>query len=142
MKKYVLFIILIIIVIFGIVYFNISQPSWDNVDVFIEEGTLTSTGASIVIRNKNIISTNHEIFANPRCYYIDKKINGEWLTLPEDSYYIQGAYHSDYRHKTNKNLKWESRYGELEPGQYRLRFELGSYNDVSGSAIKLIEFII
>ena len=53
-KSKILIIILILIIIFEliwIIYTNITNPNWNNAKISIKENTLTSTGATVIIKN-------------------------------------------------------------------------------------------
>lgn len=114
------------IVILGIEVYNdiitnaapIESNKIENVTMTIKEGTLTNTGATVVITDTNI--TKH-IFNSE--YRIDKKVNDGWLEAKridnnfafKDLAWIVG----DDNTITN-NVNWEKLYGKLEPGQYRM----------------------
>lgn len=154
MRKNIILIILLIILILSesiiiILQHNTnneepltSTPSWDKVSVSIKDGSLTPSGTTLIIENTNTIPTNIELFILPYNYYIDKNIDGTWAPLPEGSYYIPSEFTIDYKSNAQKILNWETRYGELETGQYRLRFELKTYNNIPYSTTKTIEFTL
>jgi len=154
MRKNIILIILLIILILSTSIIIILQhnsdnesssilaPSWDNVYISIEDNTLTPSSVTLIIENNNIIPINNELFINPSYYFIDKKIENNWNTLSEHLYFVPGIYTMDYKHNTKKTLNWKGKYGKLEAGQYRLRFELENYNEISYATTKIIEFTI
>jgi hypothetical protein len=89
----------------------------DKVSMTIKEGTLTKTGATVIIKDEN---------KNPYCYgawfRIDKNENGEWKEL--DALAIVDWKEIAYQVKEDGTLEmeeiWKNIYGELEKGQYRL----------------------
>ena len=130
MKKYKVIIILLILVIIieacWIFYLNISHPSWDNVSITIKEGSLSPTGLTLIVNDKNFIKTNYEFCS--KYYFIDRKIAVLWTQVypdPNDEDGIDiptiavGSLSSPYECVLN----WGEKIGSLEPGNYRIRFE-------------------
>lgn len=85
----------------------------------IEEGTLTKTGATIIIKD---ISNKNNTFGEE--YRIDKYENNEWqeLDVVEKGNYGWNdiGYHVGKNNKLELTIDWEWLYGKLEPGKYRL----------------------
>jgi hypothetical protein len=89
----------------------------DKVSMTIKEGTLTKTGATVIIKDENENPYNYEAW-----YRIDKNENGEWKEL--DAFAEVCWIKTDYQVKEDGTLEleeiWKNIYGELEKGQYRL----------------------
>lgn len=91
----------------------------ENVLITIEEGTLTSDGASIVITD---VSGKNYVYGS--WYRIDKRINGQWQ---EEKIIFEGnygwndiAYHVDITGNLVLNVPWKNLYGTLDEGYYRI----------------------
>ena len=89
------------------------------VSMTIKEGTLTNTGATIIIKD---ISNKNNTFGEE--YRIDKYVNNEWQEL---DVVVKGnygwndiGYHVDKNNKLELTINWEWLYGKLEKGKYRL----------------------
>ena len=89
------------------------------VSMTIKEGTLTDTGATIIIKD---ISNKNNTFGEE--YRIDKYVNNEWQEL---DVVVKGnygwndiGYHVDKNNKLELTIDWEWLYGKLEKGKYRL----------------------
>lgn len=135
--------LLILIAILGtlcIIFWRISHPTWDKVYISIEDGSLNYTGATLIIKNKNFITTNYSFTDN---FYIDKNINGQWINIPDKSTIKNHLPLASVPHIYKVKLNWQHSHGELSVGTYRLRFEPKSYlNNISYNTTITIEFTI
>lgn len=94
-----------------------SDRKAENVKLEIKEGTLTSTGATVIITDKN---ENPYGWGVP--YFIEIEEDGLW-TEAQDLYrisWIEIAYELDENGQYEQEINWEKFYGELKPGNYRL----------------------
>jgi len=94
-----------------------SDRKAENVKLEIKEGTLTSTGATVIITDKN---ENPYGWGVP--YFIEIEEDGIW-TEAQDLYrisWIEIAYELDENGQYEQEINWEKFYGELKPGNYRL----------------------
>ena len=125
MRKKVWMILTIIIVVIAITAISIwlSQPNKqktnqvDGVSIEIKEGTLTNTGATIIITD-----TTNKDYSYGEPYRIDKKENGKWREAPrviEDAFFNEPAYLLDENNEIVRKINWEWIYGKLKPGTYR-----------------------
>lgn len=97
---------------------NVNANEVKNVSMSIKKGTLTNTGANIVI-----IDTNTQKHTFDEEYRIDKKVNDRWEEVKridnnfafKDIAWIVGDDNT-----ITKNVNWEKLYGKLEAGQYRM----------------------
>ena len=112
--------VLILLVIFNLFnenIFNKDIPNQNILDITmkIKEGTLTRTGATIILEGKN------DFFCGSS-YSIEKKEKRGWNPVNEMDGYIWGMmqYGSGNNRKMDFNLDWFELYGELEDGEYRL----------------------
>ena len=95
-----------------------NSPSIDNISISIEEGSITPTGLTVIVDDKNEIKSNMLI---SRDYYIDKKIGSEWKEIycyssPNDDAIISIAY------PKKSKLDWADGLGKLEQGTYKIRY--------------------
>ena len=80
----------------------------------IKEGTVSATGATIIIEDDNEQPYNYTTW-----YRIDKEVNGQWIALePIDDNNISDEL-SLYQN-FEFQIDWSNIYGTLEKGQYRL----------------------
>lgn len=94
-----------------------SDRKAENVKLEIKEGTLTNTGATVIITDKN---KNPYGWGVP--YFIEIEENGIWAELENllDFVWIEIAYELDENSQYEQKINWENYYGELKPGNYRL----------------------
>lgn len=86
----------------------------DKVKMSIKEGTVSATGATIIIEDDNEQPYNYTTW-----YRIDKEVNGQWIALePIDDNNISDEL-SLYQN-FEFQIDWSNIYGTLEKGQYRL----------------------
>ena len=86
----------------------------------IVDGTLTNTGAKIIITDNN-----EETYGYGAWYRIDKKVNGIWqeasTVVPNSEItFIAIAYEVGEDRTLELEANWESYYGKLEKGEYRI----------------------
>lgn len=89
-----------------------------NVSMTIKEGTLTNTGVTIIIENKN--EKKHEYDENFR---IDKRINNKWeeVKVINNNYVINDiAFIIGKDGIAEQKVDWKNLYGELGEGEYRI----------------------
>ena len=94
-----------------------SDRKTENVKLEIKEGTLTNTGATVIITDKN---ENPYGWGVP--YFIEIEEDGIWAELENllDFAWIEIAYELDENGQYEQTINWENYYGELKPGNYRL----------------------
>lgn len=125
MRKKVWVIASVTIIVIGIiaigvwlVYLNNQKTNQvDSVSIEIKEGTLTNTGATIIITD-----TTDKNYSYGEEYRIDKKENGKWKEAPrviEDAFFNVPAYHPDENNEIIRKVNWKWIYGKLKPGTYR-----------------------
>lgn len=105
----------------------------DKIIMEIKDGTLSSTGATVIITDNNEKPYNYNSW-----YRIDKNINGQWKELePIDKDYIldELALYQNFEFE----IDWFDLYGTLEKGKYRL---LKSVFDNSEDKYFWVEFSI
>lgn len=91
--------------------------SVENISMVIKEGTLTRTGATIIITDNN---DKHFDYGEP--FRIDKKVNGKWeeLKMADNVGFNFPAYVVDENNQLEMDLDWTIMYGKLEDGEYRI----------------------
>ena len=125
MKKRVIIVlsslvVLVLAITCAIVFIpNYEQPIdlAENITMEIKEGTLTKTGATIVITD---LSGKNNTFSKE--FRIDQKRGGKWYTLKDNSKNVvdvmTGQQEKDK--KLEQELNWEKNYGTLSDGYYRI----------------------
>lgn len=89
-----------------------------NISMIIKDGTLTKTGATIIITDLNETKNTYGEF-----YRIDKLGNNTWSELNpiiENYGFNSIGYFVDENNKLELSHNWEWLYGKLENGKYRL----------------------
>lgn len=135
-------IVITIAILFIVLLICYKNTSWNNVSVQIKDGTLTTTGATFIIKNKNLFKYTNDFNSN---FFIDEKDGSKWSDLTTNTYLKQGAYYEvKPSHIYEININWEHKYGTLLEGKtYRIRFEPQYYNSyINDSAQFIIEFTI
>ena len=125
MRKKVWIIVGILIVVIGMIAIGVWTRQIhdkrinqvDGVSIKIKEGTLTNTGATIIITD-----TTDKNYSYGEPYRIDKKENGKWEKVPkviDDAFFNEPAYQPDENNEIVREINWEWIYGKLKPGTYR-----------------------
>ena len=94
-----------------------SNRKAENVKLEIKEGSLTNTGVTVIITDKN---ENPYGWGEP--YFIEMDEGGIWSRLKYLSNFswIEIAYVLDENGQYEQKINWKDLYGELPPGNYRL----------------------
>lgn len=90
----------------------------ENITMEIKEGTLTKTGATIVITD---LSGKNNTFNKE--FRIDQKRGGKWYTLKDKSKNevdVVAGQKGEENKKLEQELNWEKNYGTLSDGKYRI----------------------
>lgn len=90
----------------------------DLVDITFKEGTLTSSGGTIVINDK---SPNKIVYG--KAFYIEKYVNSNYVPLEyiNDNFaFNMMAYYVDENGILEMSQNWEYMYGKLDKGIYRI----------------------
>lgn len=89
----------------------------ENITMEIKEGTLTKTGATIVITD---LSGKNNTFSKE--FRIDQKRGGKWYTLKDNSKNVVDVMtgQKEEDKKIEQELNWEKNYGTLSDGYYRI----------------------
>ena len=157
MKKVIILlciILAIIIIIVGILYFKNNGLSFLNsnikndvnieengdvenasdISMVIKDGTLTPSGATVVLTNS---------YGYDRWYRIDKEENGEWKeaqTINENYSFTAEAYLTNGNSEVEIPIDWTDLYGTLENGKYRIVKR--AFNNLNREEYVSVEFII
>ena len=126
MRKRVIVICGVLIVcIIGIVVMSLLKTNeaefnpLDNVTMEIVDGTLTNTGATIVITDLSGEDNTYGAW-----YRIDKLEDGKWYELEDkiagENAWIAIGYKTDENNQLQLDIGWEGLYGALESGKYRI----------------------
>lgn len=117
MKRYgIIFASLIIVVIIILSFFIYNKQH--NVTMRIKKGTLTNTGATIVITNNG-----QQVYKYNNDFEIYKKEKNKWkkIELKEGKQHEVDTIAMSSKDKTIEfNIDWSDLYGILEKGKYKL----------------------
>ena len=157
MKKVIIFFCIIwaiIIIIVGILYFKNNGLSFLNsniendvnieengdvenasdISMVIKDGTLTPSGATVVLTNS---------YGYDRWFRIDKEENGEWKeaeTINDNYSFTAEAYLTNGNSEVEIPIDWTDLYGTLENGKYRIVKR--AFNNLNREEYVSVEFII
>ena len=157
MKKVIILlciILAIIIIIVGILYFKNNGLSFLNsnikndvnieengdvenasdISMVIKDGTLTPSGATVVLTNS---------YGYDRWFRIDKEENGEWKeaeTINDNYSFTAEAYLTNGNSEVEIQIDWTDLYGTLENGKYRIVKRV--FNNLNKEEYVSVEFII
>ena len=157
MKKVIILlciILAIIIIIVGILYFKNNGLSFLNsnikndvnieengdvenasdISMVIKDGTLTPSGATVVLTNS---------YGYDRWFRIDKEENGEWKeaeTINNNYSFTAEAYLTNGNSEVEIPIDWTDLYGTLENGKYRIVKRV--FNNLNKEEYVSVEFII
>lgn len=157
MKKVIIFfciILAIIIIIVGILYFKNNGLSFLNsnikndvnieengdvenasdISMVIKDGTLTPSGATVVLTNS---------YGYDRWFRIDKEENGEWKeteTINDNYSFTAEAYLTNGNSEVEIPIDWTDLYGTLENGKYRIVKR--AFNNLNREEYVSVEFTI
>lgn len=98
------------------------------VNISIKEGTLTKTGATIIITDNN---PNKIIYGTS--FYIEKYENSDWhevMPINNNYGFDDMAYYVDENGKLELEQNWEYIYGKLNKGIYRIVKDVAFESDV------------
>lgn len=90
----------------------------EHVSMSIKKGTLTNTGATIIIHD---LSGRKYSYGDP--FIIEEKINGKWVevnNICSNCAFNAIAYGVDQDGILELNCNWEMMYGKLDSGYYRI----------------------
>lgn len=157
MKKVIILlciILAIIIIIVGLLYFKNNGLSFLNsniendvnieengdvenasdISMVIKDGTLTPSGATVVLTNS---------YAYDRWFRIDKEENGEWKeaeTINDNYSFTAEGYLTNGNSEVEIPIDWTDLYGTLENGKYRIVKRV--FNNLNKEEYVSVEFII
>lgn len=120
MKKKILLFCLLVLLCIGLVFYifrdNTKISPLENISIQIKEGTLTNTGTTILITD---LSEDNNIYGE--WFRIDKREKGKWKELKaNNTWFNLSSYYIDENNELELEQNWESIYGKLESGEYRL----------------------
>ena len=107
---------------------NIKISKTNDVVMSIKDGTLTNTGATLILSNN---SDKDFSYGNP--YEIEVKKNNEWHKINVELDFDMPAFPLSARENKEIEINWENGYGKLEKGTYRIikgidyEYEEGKY---------------
>lgn len=87
----------------------------EGVSMEIKNGTLTNSGAVIILRNDSDIDV---FYGNP--YSIQVKKDGKWQDIESDLAFTLPAFSLKSKSSEEIRINWEYGYGKLEKGEYRI----------------------
>lgn len=87
----------------------------EGVSMSIKNGTLTNSGAVIILKNDSDIDVS---YGNP--YSIQVKKKGKWQDIESDLSFTLPAFILKSKSSEEIKINWEYGYGKLEKGEYRI----------------------
>ena len=90
----------------------------DAVTMVIKEGTLTNTGATVIITDLSDDENSYGAY-----FWIERKIDGKWKKvkyLHSDLGSTMPSFSVNEDHTLELHCNWDYEYGALENGEYRL----------------------
>lgn len=93
----------------------------ENVDMYISDVSLV--GVTITIKD-----TSEESHVYGEWYKIEKQVNGKWYELvpiTDNIVFNDKGYLPDQNNEVSFEIEWESLYGVLPPGHYRILKQVG-----------------
>lgn len=97
---------------------SIKMNDLSEVSMRIKDGTLTSTGATVIITDT---SGRNNVYGSS--FRVDKFENNEWKEVKKvhnDYAFTSMGYYVDKDGKLEFNCNWEYMYGKLSKGRYRI----------------------
>ena len=105
-----------------------------DISMVIKDGTLTPSGATVVLTNS---------YGYDRWFRIDKEENGEWKeaeTINDNYSFTAEAYLTNGNSEVEIQIDWTDLYGTLENGKYRIVKRV--FNNLNREEYVSVEFII
>ena len=118
MKRSLVIVLVFLFLILGLAGCTKSENKTD-VTMTIKKGTLTSSGATVVLADK---SDKKIIFT--QLYAIEVKKGFKWNELEKITYLHSPKFYLLPGESREMKLNWEIKYMKLEKGTYRLRKEI------------------
>ncbi len=89
----------------------------EGVSMKIKDDTLTKTSATIVITDTSTRRNTYGL-----SYYIEKYIDGKWTIMEPkiEMIFNYPAYYVDKNHQLEFKIDWDTYYGSLDSGKYRI----------------------
>lgn len=94
---------------------NVQISQNNDVKMSIKDGTLTNTGATLVLTNN---SDKNFQYGNP--YEIEIKKDGKWHKINVELYFNMPVFQLSSKENKEMELDWENGYGKLAKGTYRI----------------------
>lgn len=89
-----------------------------NVQIKIEENTISPSGVSIIITDNN-----EKPYTWGENYAVQEKVKDKWKTLNTNMNFNSNAYVLDNSNQIRQNINWLNAYGNLPKGTYRIEKE-------------------
>lgn len=115
----------------------------EGASMVIKEGTLTNIGATVIITDTN----KEELHTYGKSYGIEKYENEEWMPVKpilDDYAFTLEGYHVNSEGILEMNISWETLYGKLDTGRYRIIKDAAINKDGAylGSGYVYAEFVL
>ncbi len=103
---------------------------------------ISNIGASIVIRREDEDAGTEVTYGD--AYILQRRIEGEWQdaeTIIDDYGFTMIGHTVGCGEEVSNFYKWDWLYGVLEPGEYRMVYDVFRKTEGAGSAQKYREYI-
>lgn len=97
---------------------SVNDNKIKNVQIKIEENTISPSGVSIIITDNN-----DDPYTWGENYAVQEKVKDEWKTLNANMNFNSNAYVLDKNNQLKQNINWVNAYGNLPKGTYRIEKE-------------------
>lgn len=97
---------------------SVNDNKIKNVQIKIEENTISPSGVSIIITDNN-----DDPYTWGENYAVQEKVKDEWKTLNANMNFNSNAYVLDKNNQLKQNINWVNAYGNLSKGTYRIEKE-------------------
>ncbi len=151
MKKTILTILVYGIMVLGLTGCGTNKNEFDignesnvkitekSISLYIKENTLTKTGTTLIFKNDSDVDIQYG-----ESYEIEIKKDGEWHKINVELNFNLPAYILQSKTSKEIELKWESGYGKLASGDYRIikSFDIEKENGTFETFYASAEFTI
>ena len=105
----------------------------NDIKMVIKEDSLTKTNATIIITDNS-----KQKHTYGEAFIIEKKLKNTWFKLNEkETWWNLIGYEVDENNQIELNHNWNSIYGNLKKGTYRLLKQVGSTNEYIAVEFKI-----
>lgn len=113
------------------------KVSQSDISLSVKDGTLKNTGVTLILKNDS-----NKLLRYDEVYKIEIKQNNEWHKINAELYFNEPLWGVEQNKSQELELKWESGYGKLAKGEYRIIKEVYFENESEQKFYISAEFTI